>query len=448
MLKAEVLGLSALLLCGFPALAQLQPQSSEVNLYFAQIADGGPQNIYWQTTLMFQNPSVTSIAFIDVYFDADDGSPVNLDFGTGPTSHLQLMVPPGGLRVLRSNPGPQTVSAWSDAYSTIPVYGTAIYRRYDNGVPAMEVSNSNTLPTISYQSYATRDLAVAISNPYDDPSTVTATVYDSDGFQMGSSVAVSMPGWGHTSFLLNEKFPNLSPTFQGTLSLDSSSGPGYFCALTLNVSGGTLLTALPAGRWAWPVDQYDRTWKMFLTMLDSAAGLYNMPAIDLELTATGQVSAYTTFSPAMIHIDYATGELIDSDAELGFVLAHELGHVVQQFQGNIYVPGNAELDADTHATLILLGAGYEPYAGAGLFGRMQMLSTLPGVLGNILLDPAAASQHASFSARIDNVMTVLQSGCSGGTASLCDALKSIVHPNVPTALPIRSSRRSNPPRHR
>ena len=438
--KMKVITLAALIACSIPALAQFQPETAEVDLYFAQIADGGPANIYWQTTLMFQNPSTTTTAFIDIFFQDDNGNPLNLNFGSGAADHLSISVPPGGLRVFRTTPGAQTVSGWCDAYSDIPVVGTATYRRYDNGVPALEVANSNTLPAISYASYAARDLAVAIANPYSISSTVTATVFDSEGAQMGTPVSVTMPAWGHTSFLLNERFPNLSSSFQGTLSLDAGAGPGYFAALTLNVSAANLLTALPSGRFAWPEDQFDRMWKLYLTMLDSARGLYTIGTVTLDLTASGQVSAYTTFAPTTIHMDYATAELIDSDAELAFIFGHELGHVVQQSQGTTFNT-NAELDADTHGTLFLLGALYEPYAASGLFGRMQMLSNVPGVLGNILRDTSAPTQHASFSARIDNVMTVLQTGCSGGNATLCAALRNILHPDAPPTLPLRIPRR-------
>jgi predicted Zn-dependent protease len=181
-------------------------------------------------------------------------------------------------------------------------------------------------------------------------------------------------------------------------------------------------------------------------MLDTARGSYTIGTVHLDLTTNRQVSAYTTFSPTTIHIDYGTAELVaDSDAELAFIFGHELGHVIQASYGQL-LNTNQELDADDHGIFFLLGAGYEPYAASALFGRMQMLSTVSGVLGNILVDSSAASQHASFSARIDNVMTFWRAGCSGSTGPLCTVFKSIIHPDVPGALPLRAPRRGGVPR--
>jgi hypothetical protein len=445
--RVTVIAFVALMAFGIPAFAQIQPQSAEADLFFPQIADGGPANIYWQTTLMFQNPSTTSTAFIDVFFYDDNGNPLNLNFGSGASNVFSLTVPPGGLRVFRSVPGAQNVGGWAYAEpslgeSSVVVMGTATYRRYDNGVPTLEVANSNTLPTKWYTSYANRDLAVAIANPYSVPSTVTITVFDSEGSQVGSSVTLPpIPVLGHTQFLLNQYFPDLSSSFQGTMEIDPSDGPGYFAALTLNVSAPTLLTALPSGRFAWPQDQFDRIRKVFDTMLDVAQGNYPIGPVDLDRTSTKQVSASTTFNPTTIHIDYATAELVaDSDAELAFIFGHELGHVVQHFQGQLF-NANSELDADQHGIRFLFLAGYEPYAESALFGRTQMFSTVPGVLGNILVDSSNPSQHASFSARIDNVMTVVQALCSGSLAADCATYKNILHPDVPGALPLRAPHR-------
>jgi hypothetical protein len=445
MLKRKFVCVAALMTLAVPALAQLQPQSAHVNLYFPQLADGGTPDNQWQTTLMFMNPNVTTPASIVVQFYNNDGSPLSINFGSGASAQLSLTVPPGGLTIVSSLAGTQTVVGWAIAYATVPVQGLVSYRRYENGRATLEVADQATLPTFSYVSYANRNLGVAVANPYNTASTLLVTVYDSNGNQVGSAVSIDLPAWGHTSFNLNERFPGLSSTFQGTISIDATTtGPRYLVAWTLNVSDAGLLSALPSGRYAWPEDQWDRGYKVFYTMLNQVEADYLVGTVNLDMVATGLVSASTTISgpTSKIQLDYATAQLTaDSEAELAFIIGHELGHVIQAWYGLQGFSTNRELDADGISLRLMILAGYDPYAAAGVFGRMQMLSTVPNVLGDILTDPSV-SAHTSFSTRIDNVMTTLQVLCSGSSASTCQGYKALIHPDAPGALPLRAPRPS------
>jgi hypothetical protein len=444
MLKRKLLTVVALMTLAVPALAQLQPQSAHVNLYFPQLADGGTPDNQWQTTLMFMNPSTTTIAVIVVEFYNNNGSPLSINFGSGASERLSLTVPPGGLRIISSLAGTQTVVGWAIAYATVPVQGLVSYRRYENGRATLEVADQATLPTFSYVSYANRNLGVAVANPYPTASTLLVSVYDSEGNQVGSTVSIDLPAWGHTSFNLNERFPGLSGTFQGTISIDATTtGPQYLVAWTLNVSDAGLLSALPSGRYAWPEDQWDRGYKVFYTMLNQVEADYSVGTVNLDMVANGRVSASTIIGAASrIELDYSTAQLTaDSEAELAFIIGHELGHVIQAWYGLQGFSTNQELDADGIAIFLMIGAGYDPYAAAGVFGRMQMLSTVPNVLGDILTDVSVPT-HTSFSTRIDNVMTTLQVLCSGSSASTCQGYKDLIHPDAPGPLPLRAPRPS------
>ena len=62
------------------ASAQVIPQSAHVNLYFPQLADGGPPESQWQTTFIFSNANLKSVSVVLV-FNNDNGDSLALDFG-------------------------------------------------------------------------------------------------------------------------------------------------------------------------------------------------------------------------------------------------------------------------------------------------------------------------------------------------------------------------------
>jgi hypothetical protein len=228
--------------------------------------------------LLFANPSTTTAAHIDVQFYADNGSPLSLDFGGGPVSSItNISVPPGGLTVLTGIPGSTTTGGSAFAAADIPVVGQVIFRWFQNGKAVADVTADAALPAAQYSSYANAAIGVAVANPHDVPGVVQVSVQDSAGSQIGSPVPVSLPAWGHHSFNLNELF-DLDPAFQGTVTLTAgANGPGFLGGWTLNVDTANLrdnvplLAPLPTGRFVWPVDRWDRIWKVYLTMLNTAA---------------------------------------------------------------------------------------------------------------------------------------------------------------------------------
>ncbi len=154
-----------------PALGQLQPQSAHVNLYFPQLADGGTFEAQWQTTFTFVNPNPFSASVALHLFD-DSGGPLALDLGSGPSSRHEFLVPPQGIRILRSRIASSTiVVGWAVALATAPVQATVAFRAINRGVPRQEITAEPTLPTFRYVSAANRFLGVAIANPFANAST-------------------------------------------------------------------------------------------------------------------------------------------------------------------------------------------------------------------------------------------------------------------------------------
>jgi hypothetical protein len=104
------------------------PLSSQSPLYFPNLADGGPAAGQCQTLFSFVNPNNSPIPALLVW-NADKGSPLSLDFGTGAHSQFTFSIAPHGTIVFASKIGsPVTVTGWAVARSTLAVQGTVAFR--------------------------------------------------------------------------------------------------------------------------------------------------------------------------------------------------------------------------------------------------------------------------------------------------------------------------------
>jgi hypothetical protein len=454
-MRSAIVCAISILLGAAPAVAQFQPESANVNLYFPHLASGGPPANQWQTVLVFANPSAAT-AHVQIQFFADDGSPLNLNFGGGTASSISgITIPPGGLTVLTGVPGPQTTGGSAFAFSDVPVTGQILFRWFQNGHAVGDVTAEATLPTVQYSSYANPAIGVAIANPYDIPSVVQVAVRDGAGNPVGSPVSISLAAWGHTSFNLNQFFP-LAAGFQGSVTLTATTnGPGFLTGWTLNVDTTSLrdnvplLAPLPSGRFVWPVDQWDRVWKVYLNVLNTAVATFpgafpnqaSQPVLAISYDPLVQIVTADDGSGSLVTtVNLAAAEAMsDSDAELAYAIGYEMALLVETRIGLQGYSATRELDADGVDLALMVAGAYDPYGAAGVFGKLQMLSTLPQVVGGIVTDPSAGS-HASYSQRITNVMALLQTICSGSSQSACVGVKGLSHPHVPPALPVRHGR--------
>jgi hypothetical protein len=104
----------------------LVPRNAESVLYFPHLTEGGPDaNNCWQVVFNFVNTNNTP-ANVSMSFYNDDGSPMMLDFGSGPAGSLSAVIPPMGSQMFRSqstHQGPQGVWGWAGGQSDVPVFG-------------------------------------------------------------------------------------------------------------------------------------------------------------------------------------------------------------------------------------------------------------------------------------------------------------------------------------
>jgi hypothetical protein len=418
------------------------------------LAVGGPAADQWQTSFVFVNPHPTLAANVVLYTFADDGQPLNLDMGGGGSRLQAVTIPPGGSQILRSAISfATTVTGYAEGFTDIPVQATVLFRRIVNGVAKVEVAAPATLPSQKYLSPATRDLGVAVVNIYPVPKSFQIIASDSGGSTAGTSV-LNLAPFEHKSFNLLDRIPGLTKGFSGSVRIvPTTQATDQFLAWTLN-SDGEVISTLPPGRLEWPIDHFDRIWLVYRKLLSVApAALATFGATDVDFTSSGApnltispeqiINAFAR--PGQVQVDLSLSQLIsDSPSELAFIAGHELGHVAQQRHGKNLGLANAEQDADLFAMILMITAGFDPYAGAGALAKLNMVSGQAAGLLSPAFDDLA-DPHASFSARLDLMFNTLSQACAQpAMAGLCGAYKSVIHPNFPATAPLSVKPPANP----
>lgn len=422
------------------------PETSHVLLYFPHLVDGGPPAQRWQSKLTFSNPNNVTVSVL-VNFYAENGSSLPLDFGSGPANQLSFTIPPFGTRVFRSSIASTSefVMGWALASATAPVQGLISFRALQNGVPFVELSASGTLPALQYSSAATPSLGLALANPNPSISiSVSVVPIDANGFSQGRQV-VTVPPSGHVSFNLSQRFPTLPSTFSGQVVITginlTSEPKDSFVAWTASSDGSTIST-LPEGRVSTPLSQWDRIWLVFQKVLMQAQKIQAFGTQPVLLQIRGEPILNVTAANNTVVIWQSVAELIsDSESELGFIVAHELGHIYQQRVGRLeFDSTNKEFDADIFGAFVAMSAGYDPYAAAGALAKLAMATGSSGLITQTFEDLEPADAHRSFTTRLELVFQTLIAACQTPTGRLyCPLYKSIFHPHFPFASPLGNS---------
>lgn len=424
----------------------IETETASTRFYFPQVADGGPPTGRWQTTFRFANPNPASVT-ATIYLYGNQGEAMQMNFGGGATAQYSFTVPPYGTTTFQNlAPSATTTSGWVFGTSSNSLQGVVTYRLLQNGVAVTEVSVPSTLPTPYFFSPATSVLGIAIANIYSTPTSLVLTARSNTGIQRQGFVTI--PPLGHRSMFLNEIVPGLGSSFTGTVEITGANGFPYFAALTLHSDTGALYSSLPSGTAARPSSQFDKIVNIFSRVREAARGYVpNVDTVQLFINSDQILNA--SGSSSGIQINLALAELIaDSDSELAFVIAHEMGHVYQGRTGKReFDPTNAEFDADEWGLFLGLGAGYDPYGSAGALAKLAMATGTAGLVIQFE-QQSATDAHKSFNQRLAAVYGTIQSVCSiASIASTCQQYHSLYHPHIPTALLISTTEpRPGPPK--
>lgn len=149
---------------------------------------------------------------------------------------------------------------------------------------------------------------------------------------------------------------------------------------------------------------------------------FNFPKVPEVLTDENIINAYAIRERRLIVIPIGMVRFLrESEGELAFVVAHEMGHIVDRA---CYNPPKARLGIDTGVGTqricearadeigiqFLIGAGYNPFDAAAFFGRMMMYQGDVG-LQRFLSKWVYPSTHPVNSDRIADMRRTLGRYC-------------------------------------
>ena len=264
---------------------------------------------------------------------------------------------------------------------------------------------------------------------------VLVTVFNSNGQQVLNET-LAVPPSGHTAFTLINRYPTLGTGFEGTVELVSPTFEANYVGWAMRSDSSGVISSLPSGRYKSPTSHWDEIWMAFLKTLDVAKVAIGPIPVDLVISSDPEINARAQNGDT-VQVTLALAELIsDSPSELAFVVAHELGHIYQQRTGKFEFDINPERDADEWGVLLSLGAGYDPYAAAGVLSKLAMATGSADLIKqqffeNLLLVDA----HGSFNQRIATAYSFIEAGCRS-TPDVCSVVKSVYHPHFPASAPL------------
>jgi hypothetical protein len=197
----------------------------------SHIAAGGG----WTTVITLINTSPAAVPVI-VALHNDDGSALTLPVtttqqgatqtSTTPTVNASLS-PNSTLLISTGSQNGSLVVGWADVLSQVPVGGFAIFRQTpQTGSPSEgTVPLQNQFPstmTLAYDNAGGFLMGVALANLSTAFTTITATIWDDNGNQLGVQDIV-IAGNGHTSFVLPNQL-SATTARRGIVQFRSSAG--------------------------------------------------------------------------------------------------------------------------------------------------------------------------------------------------------------------------------
>lgn len=208
-----------------------------------------PQFAYgdgWYSALYFSNTTDTPAA-IGVDFYAKNGSSLSVPLaGMGPVSNYTATIPAKGTVILEAPNAGNLQEGWAKATLPPGVTGYGIFRQSSSGradqeavVPLSEDSRQAANLIWDETAFTT---AVAVVNPADQAVTVSISVYDNGGTQIGT-VALNLGAHAREAFILSGQ-PGLAGVTSKRGLARLSVPAGSLAVLGLRF-GGEAFTSIP-----------------------------------------------------------------------------------------------------------------------------------------------------------------------------------------------------------
>jgi hypothetical protein len=178
-------------------------------------------------------------------FYSDAGTALAIPFSQGTISTRTDVLPPGGSIHDQSmaSLSDAVSEGWAQAGCTGPLAASVLYRLYQSGVAVGEASvSAETAPTTQFATFAETATSIAYANPSTTQSaTITVTIYDASGTNLGSQV-ITLGPMAHGSASLGTLLGLTS--FTGFVKITSTIP---ILSLSLNAEAFPVFSSLPPG---------------------------------------------------------------------------------------------------------------------------------------------------------------------------------------------------------
>jgi hypothetical protein len=193
-----------------------------------------------------------SAAPYTLYFYDDNGNPLALTTTAGaPASVLAGTLNPNASTIIQTNGGGGTIlQGWALLITNNTIAGSAVF-----GIPLNGQFVEASCPLDTGQDYqfglpfdhTTSVIGVAIANSWiTTPLTVIVTIYDLNGNPILTDT-ITVPGSGHTSFMLTDRYPQLA----GVQGFALFTGSYYMNVLGLRATSTTFTSVTPIVASGW-----------------------------------------------------------------------------------------------------------------------------------------------------------------------------------------------------
>ncbi len=193
--------------------------------YLPQVFDGPFQHGKLTTTIVITNAG-SAMANVSLAFSKDDGTPLEIHFaGVAQNSMFSISLKPGATRVLKTSGTGTGVPGAGVVTSDMPVTVSAMLSSSDasgkllssSGLGSSDVDTGYTFAVDTTGGF---DTGVAFYNPGANAATLSYTLFDTHGSQVGTASG-DLAAAGHVSKSVGSLFPNAHP-FKGTIAVASS----------------------------------------------------------------------------------------------------------------------------------------------------------------------------------------------------------------------------------
>lgn len=228
----------------------VQPQAELVGS-MAQVAAGGG----WQTQFTLI-PTGTETVSYKLDFSDNAGIALALPLISpqlgemGIMSTLEGTLEPGATLIVETavKDGPVATVGSARLYASGSMDGFAIFQETRSGQEAVvPLERRNASFLLAFDNTEGLRTGLAIANLNAEPVNVSMMFKDDTGKQLSSPVTITLPAYGHTSFMLTESISGYPPVagLRGSVELDPGDG-GRISVVGLRFNSAGAVTTLPA----------------------------------------------------------------------------------------------------------------------------------------------------------------------------------------------------------